>query len=81
MARKTREATYKERVEMHALYHRGQWTAIEIGKELGFHESTVYRIVKEPMTPRKKKNRGRHKILSMKDIHTLVDIATPDSWH
>lgn len=85
IGQKTSEATYnRERVEMHALYHRGQWTAMDIGEELGYHESSLSKIVKEPMTPHKKEkktNRSRHKILSKKDIHTLVDIAIQDLWH
>lgn len=62
---------------MHALYHRGRRTAMDIGEDLGFHESTVHGIGKEAM----KKNKGRHKIIPMEDIHTLVDILTQDSWH
>lgn len=55
---KRREATDTERVEMHTLFHRGRWTMEKIAKELGFHPTTVGRIVKEPLSPRKTKNRG-----------------------
>jgi len=57
---KTREATETQRVEMHTLYHRGKWTLERIGKELGFHATTVGRIVKVPLvSPRKTCNRGK----------------------
>ncbi|KAF8427955.1 hypothetical protein EV426DRAFT_375840 [Tirmania nivea] len=79
---KTREATETQRVEMHTLYHRGKWTLERIGKELGFHATTVGRIVKVPLvSPRKTSNRGRHKLLTADIVNNLIELGTKDAHH
>ncbi|RPB20666.1 hypothetical protein L211DRAFT_870417 [Terfezia boudieri ATCC MYA-4762] len=79
---KTREATETQRVEMHTLYHRGKWTLERIGKELGFHATTVGRIVKVPLvSPRKTRNRGRHKILNADIVNNMIELGTKDAHH
>ena len=66
---------------MHTLRYTAGWSCEQIASELGFTTRTVYRIVGDTVTPRKKHDRGRNPILDFSARRRLFATATQDAYH
>ena len=74
------ELTCRQKIEIHTLRYKADWSVPKIAKHFAVHETTIYRNIKEPLTPTSRKPGRKLKITTPIRLQ-LIQAASQDAEH